>query len=334
GTCRQAIGIGFEVGEPGRVLHEPEALFARAQFFLDQFALGDVQVRANAANHFAGFVALEPQAAGDPADLSIVGAANAEFASRRIAVPKASFDLRQPLAVVRMNHVDPVVEGERGRAVFGQAHLPEQVRREMRQTIGVGLEIGEAGRFLHEPQTFFAAAECLVRFLAFVDIARDAHVGPGTVGQAERHGMGFDMAAASVQADDLVGPDDAFALDHAPVDVNAVGEIFLGHGDVAGCRQAFEIWGLEQLQTAGVYVDEPPGLVEYFDAIGNGVEDGGQPRLALAKRVLRRDFGRNVFASRDEISVTRFAVLDGICVLFPHEGGNGVGAGFELELDR
>src|SRR5690606_24807271 len=100
---REAIRIGFEVGQAGRVLNQTQAPLAGAKLFLGQLAVGDVVVRTDAADDLPGVVALDLDVAGDPADFAVVGAADAELGARGVHCLEAAFDFPQAIAIIGMD---------------------------------------------------------------------------------------------------------------------------------------------------------------------------------------------------------------------------------------
>src|SRR5690606_28564640 len=111
-----------------------------------------------------------------------------------------------PAVVVWMDMLCPALAFDRSPG-HRQAELLEEPGRAGQQPVRPGLEIGEAGRLVDEPQPLLAPPERFRGLVAGLDVARDAQVCLCSVGQAERDGMGLDVAPAALEADDLVSPD-------------------------------------------------------------------------------------------------------------------------------
>src|SRR5690606_23863635 len=96
---------------------EAKPFLAFAQGFFGPLAVGDVEVSANAADGIAVLVALDLRPARDPANLAIVGADDAEFASVVIIdIERVDNPAEPSVAVVRMDDPHPMLERQVDRA--------------------------------------------------------------------------------------------------------------------------------------------------------------------------------------------------------------------------
>src|SRR5690606_14735099 len=111
----------------------------------------------------------------DPADLTIVGPDDPEFALECLVVVEASRDgLPQPVVIIGMDDLHPLLVGQR-RGPRRKAGLLNEQFGDVRRSVGPSLEVCEAGGFLDQPQPLLAPTQRVLGFLArgYVEMAAD-----------------------------------------------------------------------------------------------------------------------------------------------------------------
>src|SRR5690606_14512254 len=138
---------------------EAETLLALAKRLFRELAVGDVEMRTDAAHGGAVLVTLHPGAARNPAGLAAIRTNDAEFAlAARVGDDAFLHHAAEVLAIVGMDEFEPFFRGEPGGA-RRQTRLANEQLGEVDLSAGAGFEVGEPGRFLNQPQPLLTALQ-------------------------------------------------------------------------------------------------------------------------------------------------------------------------------